>query len=423
MKTNNIFDRMDKETEVNEQTVIEETGVSTDKVKELFGEMVKNNGKTKAVKKRKTKKVITVIAAAIAAVLALGTITAGATGSFNGVFGKMFSGEAADGMYSGGSVDISSNIVNVDFKGIAGDNEEVFGLMNMTKKDGTAFFEGDAKEYFVVSDQQNDGVDSSVTCTRSLSDQISAKLFYHADSGIGSMMYNVVDNNTIEAIFGYSDTEFNIIGETLSFNEDHVTLYHIDETFMTGKEYFETFNEHSDKNDPFWSDGLSIFEKLEKQYGKKLNDNQMIYFDNNGNVSLLSSTKLDIDLNGSVKLNYKDTSRKITEAEGIKTTFSGSEVTVRSLDVRPFSVRLELEYPTADTEELADIHDKQSPNAVNSITVTMKNGKSYTSDNSPGFGSDNTERLTFSFSDKTRVVIDPQQISRIVYNGTTLYSA
>ena len=36
--------------------------------------------------------------------------------------------------------------------------------------------------------------------------------------------------------------------------------------------------------------------------------------------------------------------------------------------------RLELEYPTADTEELADIHDKQSPNAVNSITVTMKNG-------------------------------------------------
>ena len=111
MKTNNIFDRMDKETEVNEQTVIEETGVSTDKVKELFGEMVKNNGKTKAVKKRKTKKVITVIAAAIAAVLALGTITAGATGSFNGVFGKMFSGQAADGMYSGGSVDISSNIV------------------------------------------------------------------------------------------------------------------------------------------------------------------------------------------------------------------------------------------------------------------------------------------------------------------------
>ena len=178
---------------------------------------------------------------------------------FNGVFGKMFSGEAADGMYSGGSVDISSNIVNVDFKGIAGDNEEVFGLMNMTKKDGTAFFEGDAKEYFVVSDQQNDGVNSSVTCTRSLSDQISAKLFYHADSGIGSMMYNVVDNNTIEAIFGYSDTEFNIIGETLSFNEDHVTLYHIDETFMTGKEYFETFNEHSDKNDPFWSDGLNRF--------------------------------------------------------------------------------------------------------------------------------------------------------------------
>lgn len=422
MKINNIFDRMDRETEVNEQTIIEETGVSTERVKKLFEEMQKNNGKPKAGKSKKTKKVITILAAAAAATLALGTVTAGATGSFNGVFGRMFSGEAADGMYSGGSVDISSDTLNVDFKGIAGDNEEVFGLMTITKKDGTAFFEGNAEEYFIGWDGSEDFKEADVTCTRSLADQISAKLFYHADSGFGGMEYRIIDNKTIEGFFSYTDTEFNIIGETLSFKDDSFTLYHVDEELMTVEDYLNIYKEH-DENDPYWDDSLTVFEKLEKDYGKKLDDNQIINSDATGHISVLSKTNVDFDLSGSVKLNYKDTARKITEAEGIKTTFSGSEVTVKSLEVRPLSVRLEVEYPTTDSAELVKISESQDPEAKNSITITTKNGESYTSDNTPGFRSDNMERMTFSFySGMTRIVLDPQQISSIVYNGTTLYS-
>ena len=37
MKTNNIFDHMDKDRDnISEQTVIEDTGVNTDRVREIF---------------------------------------------------------------------------------------------------------------------------------------------------------------------------------------------------------------------------------------------------------------------------------------------------------------------------------------------------------------------------------------------------
>ena len=123
MKTNNIFDHMDNDPdELNEQTVIEETGVRTENVKEIFKDMVKNNGKKK--NKRSITKVFTILAAAAAATIAAGTITAGATGSFNNVFGQIFAGEADNGMFSRGNVNISSETLNIDFKGITGDQNK-----------------------------------------------------------------------------------------------------------------------------------------------------------------------------------------------------------------------------------------------------------------------------------------------------------
>ena len=422
MKTNNIFDKMTNENEINEQTVTVETGVSTERVKELFGEMVMYNGKTKSAKKRGIKKVFTVVAAAVAATLVLGTVTAGATGSFNGVFGQMFSGEAADGMFSGGNVQISSDIVDVDFKGIAGDNEEMIGKMVLTKKDGSQFFEGDKDEYFIWAPEDEENIEAQVTCTKSLADQISSKLFYHAASGQGNMMYDFIDNSSIEAIFSYNDTEFNIIGETLSIQDDHINLYHIDKVLMTWDEQRKFIDKHSDENDPFWDGDDTFVEKIGKLNNVKLGENQLVNLDSNGSISVLTKTRIDIGLDVSVKLNYKDTTRSFNEAAGIKTTYSGCDVTVKSLEVRPFSVRLVVEYPTTDLNELTKLWESQDPEAKNLITVTLKNGQSYSSDQTPGFGSDNTERMTFHF-DYGKVVMDPSQVTKIVYNGTTLYEA
>ena len=66
----------------------------------------------------------------------------------------------------------------------------------------------------------------------------------------------------------------------------------------------------ADENDPFWNDGLSIWEKAEKEYGE-LAENQaaMLDFDRAdgsfGNVVIASREKIDLDYDLSVKLNYQ----------------------------------------------------------------------------------------------------------------------
>jgi len=422
MKTNNIFDHMDNEPAVlDEQTVIEETGVSTDNVKELFREMVKNGGAKKSKKKNITK-VFTVLAAAVAATLIVGTVTAGATGSFNSTFGEIFAGEADNGMYSGGNVNVNSDIVSVDFKGIAGDKETVYGLMELTKKDGSNFFDGDKKDYFIMYDYESEERDATVTCTRSLADTISSKIFYHPYSGTGAIDFDIIDNSKLSAVFQYNDSEFNIVGETLSFKEDHILLYHIDKVLCTRDEFYKTMDAHQDENDPFWTDGLSLVEKISKKYDNPIAENQIIECDINGNISLMTKTQIDLHLDGSVKLNYKDTTRYFSEAEGIKTTYSGSEVIVKSLEVRPLSLRLEVAYPTNNVDEYMVIMEKEPYDAVNSVTITLKNGKSYTMDNCPLFLSDNVHRLSYSFYEGfTPFVINPKEVKSIVYNGTILY--
>lgn len=417
MKTNNIFDLMNGDRDnISEQTVIEETGVSTERVREIFMDKVKSGKSTK----RHGRKVFVVLAAA-AAVLAAGAVTAGATGSFNGTFGQMFAGEPADGMYSGGNVSVSGDEVNVDFKGIAGDKNDVYGLMTISPKDGGGFVD-DTDGYYVINELTEDGLSGNVKCTRSLFDQLSAKLFYRPEGGNGSIEYSLQEDGTIEALIGYSDHEYNIIGETLSFSEDYVLLCHTDRVFYTWDEYGKLIQEHEDENDPFWKDG-SIIEQLEKKYGNELGDDQSIDFDWYGRIAVITKTRLPLGISGSVKLNYKDTSVKFDEAVGKKTTYSGTEnMIVKELEVQPFSVKLDIVYPTDNQDEVWALAEKEDPDAKNTMTVTMKDGNSYTSDNTPLYQSDNMQRLTYTFSDGFKtVLIDPDNIKSIVYNGTVLY--
>lgn len=419
MKTNNIFDHMDKDKDnISEQTVIEDTGVNTDRVREIFMNKVNESKKTN---KKSKKKVFVVLAAAVAATLAVGTVTAGATGSFNNAFGQIFAGEAADGMYAGGNVSVKSDIVNIDFNGITGDKNEVYGLMALSNKDGKGFVEN-TDGYYLLSDDQN-ALNGNVHCTRSLADQLSAKLYYRPDCGSGAIDYYFKEDGTIEALISYRDDEFNIIGETLTFNEDHVLLCHTDKVFYTWDEFSKLQSEHNDENDPFWKDG-NIIEQLNKKYSKDLKENQVITFDWQGSISIITQTKLDLGIEGSVKLNYKDTSVKFNDAAGKKTTYSGTrDMTVKELEVNPFSLKLDLLYPTNDPEELAEINSKLDPDAKNTISVTLKDGTTYTDDNCPLYTSDNMERLQYRFSENFKqVVINPQNITKIVYNGTVLYS-
>ena len=286
-----------------------------------------------------------------------------------------------------------------------------------TNKDGSAFTE-DFANSFVVPDFSEESRAAEVSCTRSAMDELSRKLFYHPESGDGDVEYRLEDADTISATVSYNDNEFNIIGQTLTVNDDKINVYHIDQVIYTIDESMKIFRDHQD-DEAFWADGLDIFGKAEKEYGKALAADQQAVYAPNGDIVIATVREVPVNYTVSVQLNYKDNSRTINEAAGRITTFYDSEMTVKELEVNPCSVKLDLIYKDGSFNEAPD------QTKENSITVTMKDGKAYTSSETPGYRSDNMERQTFKFTDNSgkRVVLDPENIQSIIYNGTELYNA
>ena len=236
MKTNNIYDYMKADPDnIDEQTVLEETGVSKDRVKEIVMENISTSKKTT---KKGGKKVFVVLAAAVAATIAVGTVTAGATGSFNSVFTPIFAGDPVDGMYSADSATIKSDAVNIDYKGVAGDKREAYAIYNITKKDGTPFITDENSYFSLIQMSRDTGYVADVSCTIPLFDQLTEGLFYRADIPGGDVSYEMTDDYTIQAYVQFRDEGRNIIGQTVTVKDETIVINHIDEILGTHDELF-----------------------------------------------------------------------------------------------------------------------------------------------------------------------------------------
>ena len=83
----------------------------------------------------KAKRTSITVAAAIAATLAIGTVGAGATGSFNQVFGENFAGEKVNGVYAGTNVNVkTADAYSAEFLGISGERYTGGRLGNYTEE-------------------------------------------------------------------------------------------------------------------------------------------------------------------------------------------------------------------------------------------------------------------------------------------------
>ena len=99
-------------------------------------------------------------------------------------------------------------------------------------------------------------------------------------------------------------------------------------------------------------------------------------------------------------------------------------MTVTELEAHAFGLKLDMVYPTDDMDKVRAIQSKFDDNIINHVEMTMQDGTVYT-DNEGGFyQSDNMQRIEFAFSsdDWKKIVIDPNKITKVVYNGTTIYN-
>lgn len=142
MKTTfkNLFNEWNDDLlDIPESTVCEHTGVSSHTIKNnvlsQLGLHKKKKPSGKAFK-------LTVIAATLATALIVGTTAINANGGIQLVFEEFFGGNMnSAGLYDGGNVTITSSDpnLNIEFLGVTGDERNIYAVIEIFKKDNTAF--------------------------------------------------------------------------------------------------------------------------------------------------------------------------------------------------------------------------------------------------------------------------------------------
>ena len=441
-KTNNIFDKMDKDIdELDEKTVIEETGVSSDRVKEIF--MKKLDAQTtdtsvnkKNSKKGSKKKIFVILAAAAAATIAAGTITAGAMGSFNVAFGEHFAGEKVNGIYSGSNINIeTASDYKAELLGITGDKNSVYASVSYKRADGGKFVE-DADGWYVEANLNTASYEVPEALASGGVEEYDvdySAIQQMQGGGTGESYkfstYTLSSDDTIKGIYHVERDDYDTIGQTMTLKVEDLYLLHDIEELHS---YTVTWDENLD-TDIFVREGTKV-EKIISEAEKDLKDNQVIlrhdsgYFDENGNAvitiafTLTEYRKLDVDMDGSWKLNYKADEIK-QELKDETYSFNGVEYKVSEIETGALSMTVTVEITGGNTSAISEENGMgifaNSVIADKDSKITLKNGDTI-----------DTTMVTFTRTDGNKVTstiqyfrnndwtsVNPEEIASVTFAG------
>ncbi len=361
MKKKFVFDSMEYDfSDIDEQTIIKDTGVDTEKVKTKVMTEIKNRKKPRQF----NKKVVWGLVAAAAVLAAMGTITVGAIGGFNQVFGDWFAGNPKYGLFAGDNVSYTSDQVDIGFQGIAGDDNFVGAAMTIRNKDGSPFIEDTKGEFLLYG--AND-IDVSLSPI--------GRMFYHNAGRGGTVCYSLEDKGTIKATAFYEDESKHLKGERMTIKEQTLTAFRLDEVI---------------------GDVSDDYDELVNKYKDKLGKDQSIYqYSSNGTYEdnkyyIVTEFEIPLNFELSVTLNYKTVSRNIDIAQGKDLAMNGMELAIDSLDAKSFGININatvgaLAFPKEpdyanmnDLEAAAASYDYMreidSHGFMIELTITMKDG-------------------------------------------------
>ena len=423
MKKKFVFDASENDIiNADEETIIKETGVSSENVKETVMKEIKYEGKQSKKKKVSKKKIFSVIAIA-AAIAVVSTVSVGAaTGGFNPVFSQLMAGEPANGVFPGKDITVTSDDVDIKFQGVCGDTVSAMAVYDITKKDGSAFVDDYDNCFFLGNDAKTDVTDS-------LWKKIWGGKSYSAYSGI---TYEMVDNKTIRAFAVCTDEKGGIMGERMTVKDEKVNVYHTENVLITA--HFEEMSE-------YWDTHEEELNKLEKS----LPEGQELYWRDMGRIGAQYgvATKITLNLNYELAftMNYRHNDKSFDSAVGKKFTAFNTDWEVTNLTVR--SSQMTLSVKTDDYKVYKDFDeanmenwDEETRQAYNSLEttlildVTKKDGTKVIAIGYSGggshsiYGGGGTQEWECYFyeneDDEVLYLLDPNDIVSIKYNGTEL---
>ena len=422
MKKEFIFDKVESDIiDIDESTVIRDTGIDAARVKETIMKEIKSSKKSK---KASVGKVFSIIAIA-AAIAAAATVTASATtGVFNPAFGELFAGEPANGVFPGTDITISSDQLDIEFVGVTGNETNMFSIYNITKKDKSSFVDTTDNYIFL-------GTNADMDVTESAYKKLKLGLDGSRGWGMG-VSYDFADENTIRATVSYSDTAGCIKGERLTVTDKETSFFHVDEvlyadatdTFMGCFEFMENNQE--------------MIEKKQATFGEDQFITEII---RNGHAELVAVTETTIpfEYELGVKLNYKTTERTFPSAAGKTFNALNSDWTIREIKSDSFETDIEATtehfdlYEDFDMDDQADWSDDELHRYLNTsseleLLITLKDGTVVHADGTstgsfnPGGSGEYTWHCTYykDENDKKLFALDAKNIVSISINETEI---
>lgn len=409
-------------------------------VEKIKGEVfMRINDNNKSGKKTLGKSFFVILAAAV---LSAAMITAGAMGSFNEAFGSFIIGESPDGIYTGDDLEISSKNNNIEFMGITGDKNTAMVSMKLTNPDGSPFIEeSDLSNTWIAAPGKDELVDNTIYGEIDGEISYSTPRWYKLKTGKSEYDFADVmstfglyfeDANAIN-VYIFSESRVGaLMGETMTASLDAASAYTI-------KEVLYDFSEHYEDNLTEDGDGFYMLhrqralEEFIDEYGLEAKDGvRLMVNPETWDIVLAKETPLNIDLNLSVKMNYRSSEVKLGKAD---LTQCDTEYRVQSgkLSATTYSIMLKPSDVTPENAESKTPIEKYfiydgSSYCPDKLTVSLEDGTTQTAYDQ-GYAhfyfDTETERYQFYASSETGrmfpAAVDPNKIVSVSVDGVVIW--
>lgn len=381
-------------------------------------------GISKTHKKRMKKGTMITLIAAAAAVLALGTATVGASGSFDSVFGEYFAGESVDGLYAGGnaSVDVKGGL-KAEFLGVTGDNTSAYAAISVKKADGGSFADKDKDVVILLGEDisvDKNGKESIIDCFDYDVEMKNPIFDFSPHSFNSGYNCSLNSDDTINLLFSISGCDVDPKGKEFEFSAGpELYLYQIDKRLCEA-EYGEA---QSDK----------LYAQM-KKYVPELKDGQVIlrYYDealDKWFLVIADKTVYNFELSAHVKMNYRTEYKEFDITSNKTVSYNRTKLLINEATAGAFTVCVKGESGSITEGAASDISDDVSKS---SVYLTMKDGSRVECKCSstkfggqlPGEGMEGTADFawTFEYSSTPRYrqgIIDPNDIVSLTVGDMT----
>lgn len=441
--------------------------MAKDKENIVGKEAAKENSGAPAVEKfipfSKKKSTKITLAVLIAAAVSSTAVTAYALGGFGEAFADMFIEDSPNGMYSGENIEIESSNTNVEFLGVAGNNEMAATATKLTRADGSAFVDDITDTWIAASSSDEHSAYflgySNEDFSISRPNWVKVRYVNDDDLMAGGDIYTEVnfyfnDPSTISVYSITTGVYGGLKGQTVTMHADDLSTY-------TQKEIVYDFSEHLDEFADseyyaFDDDYRQALNDCVEKYGQETRNGLILVVNPYTNDFVLAEEKpLDVDFTLSVKLAYKvdETRYSVTNlARAVDGWGSNTKGTFR---LTPFTLTLNVnaDIPTAqdfwtfgltnssiekETSDQAtgmakfvDYLHMERPQCPETLTVTLTDGTTVIAEDTgldDGDLSSGKYSVLYRFypdngdeSRKRPISIDVNDIKTISANGVVIY--